>query len=77
MISGIDGIMNLATASGEDLALTSDIVTDTIDDTALAIGLMANAGIKSSQAGTALRRIMVELQGDLTLTSLIRKLKTS
>ena len=27
MISGIEGIMNLAAASGEDLALTSDIVT--------------------------------------------------
>ena len=28
MLSGIDGIMNLAAASGEDLATTSDIVTD-------------------------------------------------
>lgn len=118
MISGIDGVMNLAAASGEDLALTSDIITDaltafglqasdsahfadvlaaassnantnvsmmgetfkyaapiagalgyTIEDTALAIGLMANAGIKSSQAGTSLRTIMTELQGDLVLTS--------
>lgn len=118
MISGIDGVMNLAAASGEDLASTSDIITDaltafglqasdsarfadvlaaassnantnvsmmgetfkyaapiagalgyTIEDTALAIGLMANAGIKSSQAGTSLRTIMTELQGDLVLTS--------
>lgn len=118
MISGIDGVMHLAAASGEDLALTSDIITDaltafglqasdsarfadvlaaassnantnvsmmgetfkyaapiagalgyTIEDTALAIGLMANAGIKSSQAGTSLRTIMTELQGDLVLTS--------
>ncbi|MBG9980439.1 phage tail tape measure protein [Facklamia lactis] len=118
MISGIDGVMNLAAASGEDLALTSDIITDaltafglqasdsarfadvlaaassnantnvsmmgetfkyaapiagalsySIEDTALAIGLMANAGIKSSQAGTSLRTIMTELQGDLVLTS--------
>lgn len=118
MISGIDGVMNLAAASGEDLALTSDIITDaltafglqasdsarfadvmaatssnantnvammgetfkyaapiagalgyTIEDTALAIGLMANAGIKSSQAGTSLRTIMTELQGDLVVTS--------
>ena len=28
MVSGIEGIMNLASASGEDLATTSDIVTD-------------------------------------------------
>ena len=27
MLSGIEGIMNLAAASGEDLAKTSDIVT--------------------------------------------------
>ena len=105
MLGGIDGIMNLAAASGEDLATTSDIVTDALtafgltaqdsghfadllaaassnantnvsmmgetfkycapiagalgysaEDTAEAIGLMANAGIKSSQAGTSLRR---------------------
>lgn len=104
MIEGIDGVMNLAASSGEDLALTSDIVTDaltafglkaedsshfadvlaataagantnvglmgetfkyaapiagalgySVEDTAVAIGLMANAGIKGSQAGTALR----------------------
>ncbi len=30
MISGIDGVMNLAAASGEDLATTSDIVTDAL-----------------------------------------------
>ena len=30
MISGIDGIMSLAAASGEDLATTSDIVTDAL-----------------------------------------------
>lgn len=28
MLNGIDGIMNLAAASGEDLASVSDIVTD-------------------------------------------------
>ncbi len=110
MIDGIAGIMNLAAASGEDLATTSDIVTDaltalgmqasdsghfadvlaaassnantnvslmgetfkyaaplagamgyTAEDTALAIGLMANAGIKGSQSGTALRSIMTRL----------------
>ena len=30
MIDGVSGIMNLAAASGEDLALTSDIVTDAL-----------------------------------------------
>ncbi len=115
MISGIDGIMNLAAASGEDLATTSDIVTDaltalglsaadsghfadilaaassnantnvsmmgetfkycapvagalgfTAEDTAEAIGLMANAGIKSSQAGTAMRTMLTSLTGEVT-----------
>ena len=104
MLDGIEGVMNLAAASGEDLATTSDIVTDALtafglsakdsghfadvlaktsssantnvsmlgesfkyvapvagalgysaEDTAIALGLMANAGIKGSQAGTALR----------------------
>lgn len=125
MLNGIEGIMNLAAASGEDLASTSDIVTDamtafglaadktttvvkdgfskevpnashfadilaqassnantnvsmlgetfkyvapvagalgyTAEDTAAAIGLMANAGIKGSQAGTSLRSMMSRL----------------
>ena len=104
MLGGIEGIMNLAAASGEDLATTSDIVTDALtafglkaedsshfadilaaassnantnvgmmgetfkyvapvagalglsaEDVAEAIGLMANSGIKASQAGTTLR----------------------
>ena len=104
MLGGIEGIMNLASASGEDLASVSDIVTDALtafglsakdsghfadvlaktsssantnvsmlgesfkyvapvagalgysaEDTAIALGLMANAGIKGSQAGTSLR----------------------
>ena len=33
----------------------------TVQDTAVALGLMANAGIKGSQAGTALRTIMANL----------------
>lgn len=110
MMSGISGIMDLAAASGEDLATTSDIVTDaltafglqakdsahfadvlakassksntnvglmgetfkyvapvagalgySIEDTAVAIGLMANSGIKGSQAGTALRSTLTRL----------------
>ncbi len=117
MLSGIDGIMNLAAASGEDLAATSDIVTDALtafgltakesghfadilaaassnantnvgmmgetfkycapiagalgfsaEDTAEAIVLMANAGIKSSHAGTSLRSIMNNLTGDIKLS---------
>ena len=117
MLEGIEGIMNLAAASGEDLATTSDIVTDALtafglsaqdsghfadilaaassnantnvsmmgetfkycapiagalgfsaEDTAEAIGLMANAGIKGSQAGTALRTIMNNLTGDIKLS---------
>lgn len=110
MLSGLPGIMNLAAASGEDLALTSDIVTDALtafgmsagdsghfadvlakassnantnvsmmgetfkyvapvagslgysaEDVALAVGLMANSGIKASQAGTSLRSSLTNL----------------
>ena len=116
MLNGIEGIMNLAAASGEDLATTSDIVTDALtafglsaqdsghfadilaaassnantnvsmmgetfkycapiagalgfsaEDTAEAIGLMANAGIKGSQAGTALRTIMNNMAGPIDI----------
>jgi len=110
MLSGVEGIMNLAAASGEDLATTSDIVTDALtafglsaedsghfadvlaaassnantnvsmlgesfkyaapvagslgisaEDTSIALGLMANAGIKASQSGTALRTGLTNL----------------
>ena len=110
MLNGLEGVMNLAAASGEDLATTSDIVTDamtafgmtadqstyfanvlaqtasnsntnvsmmgetfkyvaplagamgyTIEDMSAAIGLMANSGIKGSQAGTALRGTITNL----------------
>lgn len=116
MLSGIEGVLNLAAASGEDLATTSDIVTDaltafglTADDTAMfadvlaaassnantnvammgetfkyaapiagalgyevqdtaeAIGLLANSGIKGSQAGTTLRTIMNKLSGEVKI----------
>lgn len=118
MLSGIDGIMNLAAASGESLASTSDIVTDALtafgmeakeagdfadilavassnantnvgmmgetfkyvapiagamkysaEDTALAIGLIANSGIKASQAGTSLRSIITRLSTDAGASS--------
>lgn len=110
MLNGIEGIMNLAAASGEDLATTSDIVTDALtgfgltaadgghfadilaqassnantnvsmmgetfkyvapvagalgysaEDASVAIGLMANSGIKASSAGTALRTLLTNL----------------
>ena len=110
MMDGIDGLMALAAASGEDLGITADIVTDaltafglsakesgrfadvmaqaasatntdvakmgdtfkyvapvagalgySIEDTAVAIGLMANSGIKASQAGTSLRSLLTNL----------------
>lgn len=110
MLDGLEGVMMLAAASGEDLALTSDIVTDALtafgmeahqagefadllanassnsntnvamlgesfkyvaplfgalgysaEDAALALGLMANAGIKGSQAGTSLRGAITNL----------------
>lgn len=110
MLGGIGGIMDLAAASGADLATTSDIVTDALtgmgytaadagrladvmaaassnantnvemmgetfkyvapvcgslgysmEDTALAVGLMANSGIKASQAGTQLRGALTNM----------------
>ena len=116
MLDGLEGVMNLAAASGENLSTTSDIVTDaltafglkasdsghfadvlaaassnantnvsmmgetfkyaapvagalgfSVEDTAEAIGLMANAGIKGSQAGTSLRTIMTNLAGDVKI----------
>ena len=39
MLQGIDGIMSLAAASNEDLATTSDIVTDAL--TAFGVALLA------------------------------------
>lgn len=110
MLAGIDGITDLAAASGEDLALVSDIVTDSltafkmeasetgkfvdilaqaatnsnttiqkmgetfkycapiagamgykVDDLAVAIGLMADNGVKADMAGTSLRALMTNL----------------
>lgn len=107
MLNGLEGIMYLSGATGEDLASTSDIVTDALtafgmstsetnklvdtlaatasnantdvamlgesfkyaapvagalgfssEDLSLSLGLMANAGIKASQAGTSMRSWM-------------------
>ena len=117
ILEGTAGILAAASASGEDLAKVSDIITDglsafgleankanhfadvlsttatnanttigmmgeaftyagsvagalgySVEDTALAIGIMANSGIKASQAGTALRMMLTELSGTLEIT---------
>lgn len=53
MLSGMDGVLQLAAASGEDLAMVSDIVTDnltafglTAADTARFADVLAAAAIK-------------------------------
>lgn len=124
MLNGIEGIMNLAAASGEDLASTSDIVTDaltafglsasdsghfadvlaaasnnantnvsmlgesfkyvapvagalgySVEDVSVALGLMANSGIKASQAGTSLRSSLTRmLKPTKTMTSYMQQL---
>lgn len=110
MVDGLSGIMLLASASGEDLASTSDIVTDaltafgmkasdsgrfadvlaaasnsantnvsmlgesfkyvapvagamgySVEDVSVALGIMANSGIKASQAGTTLRSAITNM----------------
>lgn len=110
IMDGIPGIMDLAAASGEGLATTSDIVTDamtafglsaeesthfadvlaaasanantnvsmlgesfkyvapvagslgfSVEDVSVALGLMANNGIKASQGGTALRTLFTNM----------------
>lgn len=117
MLSGMNGVMSLAAASGEDLGLVSDIITDnltafglkakdtahfsdvlaaaatnsntsvsimgetfsgsasiagalgySIEDVATAVGLMANAGVKGSVAGTALKNTFNGLLNGATLT---------
>lgn len=117
MLSGMDGVLQLAAASGEDLAMVSDIVTDnltafgltaadtarfadvlaaaatnsntnvsimgetfkmsasiagalgySVEDVAIAVGLMANSGVKGSIAGTALKNTFNGLLEGVTLT---------
>ena len=46
MLEGIEGIMNIAAASGEDLATTSDIVTDAL--TAFGLAKMYKVRINPS-----------------------------
>ena len=55
MLGGIEGVMNLAAASGEDLATTSDIVTDALTAfglTAQDSGHFADILAASSNANT-------------------------
>ena len=40
----------------------------TIEETAIALGILANSGIKSSQAGTSLRRIFTSLNGKIDIS---------
>ena len=110
MLDGIEGILSLAAASGEDLGTTSDIVTDaltafklqakdsghfadvlaaassnantnvsmlgesfkyvapvagamkySVEDVSLALGLMANASVKSSMSGTSLKTAIANM----------------
>ncbi len=117
MLQGMNGVMQLAAASGEDLAQVSDIVTDnlsafgltakdtahfsdvlaaaatsantnvaimgetfkqsasvagalgySIEDVAVAVGHMANSGVKGSLAGTALKNTFNGLLEGVTLT---------
>lgn len=116
MLDGIGGALNTASATGEDLKMVTDIITDGlsafgltakdatmfgdvltatalnsnttiemlgeafkyaaplagtfgfgVQDTALALGLMANSSIKASNAGTAMRKIFAALTGDLEI----------
>ncbi len=118
MMSGMDGVLQLAAASEENLGLVSDIVTDnltafglkasdtarfsdvlaaaatnsntsvsimgetfkmsasvagalgySIEDVAVAVGLMANSGIKGSIAGTALKNTFNGLLEGVTLSA--------
>lgn len=118
MMSGMDGVLSAAAASGEDLAMVSDIITDSlsafqltaadtahfsdvlaataanantsigimgetfkgsasvagalgysIEDVSVAVGLMANVGVKGSMANTTLRNTFNGLLGGVTLTS--------
>lgn len=117
MLSGIEGVEKLATASGQDLADTADSTATSLkafglsakdsshyadvlaatasnthvqisdlegsmkavapvagtlgyslEDTASALGIMADAGIDSSKAGSSLRKIMTALSGDVKIT---------
>lgn len=118
MLAGIEGILNLSAAAGEEIGTVSDIVTDaltafglgadasnhfadvlaaassnantnvtmmgesfkyaaaaagamnySVEDVSEVLSLMANSGIKSSMAGTALRSIITRLSTDAGASS--------
>lgn len=64
MLSGIEGVMNLAAASSEDMATTSDIVTDALT----AFGLEAKdsghlADIHAAASSNANRNVIMPGNG--------------
>lgn len=142
MLNSVEGVMNLAAASGEELGTVSDIVTDamtafglsasgtstvlkdglqvevsnctrfvdalaaasnssntnvamlgesfkyvapvagalgySVEDVAIALGMMANQGIKSSQAGTSLRTMLTNMANPTdTMTAAMNALDVS
>lgn len=127
IISAMPGLLNAAAASGEDLASTSDIISDaitafgmkasdtnhlsdvmaqasanantnigllgesfkyvgatmgamkySIEDTSIALGLMANAGVKGSMGGTSLKNAIVNMVSPTkTMAAVMEKYKLS
>lgn len=122
MLSGLDGVINLNSVAGIDLATTSDIVTDSltafglgaeesthfadvlattitksntnveqlgeafkyigpvanslgysIEDVSMALGVMANAGVKGEEAGAALRTALARLASPTDAVSAVMK----
>ena len=59
MLNGIEGIMNLAAASGEDLATTSDIVTDALTAFGLTAGEEIVSPVKQIVRGFMERKLAV------------------
>lgn len=60
------------------VATTAGAMGYSVDDVAVALGTMANAGIKGSQAGTALNRVLLNMQdGSKKHTQAMKKLGLS
>ena len=66
MLSGIEGVMNLAAASGEDLATTSDIVTDAL--TAFGLSAQDSGHFADNSSGDATMKWIKIKKDDLTFT---------
>ena len=56
MLNGIEGVMNLAAASGEDLATTSDIVTDTVHVYISKLGIEVSSKVTETEYDALLER---------------------